>query len=203
MDYTCPVESLVPGARGKILAASLRSGTPQTMSALATLAGVSRNQGSLVLGELEALGLVERVLVGRAHLVNPVEESPVVEALRHVLRLRELTLDRWRTAAALIRPDPCSVSVYGSWARGQATTSSDVDVLVILPTGIDDDGLETLHASLEEWSSYAMRVCGLPMSLVIVSEDEASVATGPFWTAIRRDAVLITGRDPREVCRAA
>ena len=103
MDFVRPVEALVPGAQGKILAACLRSDTPLTMRALARLADVSPNQATVVLDHLEELGLVHRQPAGSALLVSLVEDSPVIDALRAVADLRERTLRRWRDRARALR----------------------------------------------------------------------------------------------------
>ena len=57
VDHVHPVEALVPGVPGKILAACLRSDEPVTMRGLAR---VSANQAALVTDHLDDLGLAQR-----------------------------------------------------------------------------------------------------------------------------------------------
>lgn len=203
MDYVQPVEALIPGVQGKILAACLRADEPLTMRALARLAGASPNQAKTVIDHLDALGLVHRQSAGRALLVSLVTDSPVVDALRLVTDLRTHTLARWRTRAEHLSPPPRTVAVYGSWARGEAGPGSDVDVLVVLPTDLSADQEDGYREQVADWCAYASRVAGLPVSPIVLSGVEAEQVKGDMWTELRRDAVVIAGADPREVLRAA
>jgi hypothetical protein len=188
MDYVRPVEAVIPGAQGRILAACLRASEPLTMRALA---------------RLDELGLVHRQPAGRALLVSLVEDSPVVEALRQVADLRRLTLDRWREAAGSLRPQPGTLAVYGSWARGDAGPTSDVDVLVVLPRGLSADAEDDYREQIGAWCAHAGRVCGLPVAPLIVTVEEAAALRRKLARQIRRDAVVIVGASPRAVLDAA
>ena len=203
MDYVRPVEALIPGAQGKILASCLRAGAPLTMRALARLAGVSPNQATVVLDHLEVLGLVQRQPAGRALLVSLVEDSPVVEALRAVDDVRGRTLTRWRERARELRPRPETLVVYGSWARGEARPGSDVDVLVVLPAELTDAAEDSYREQIAAWCAYAGRVAGLPVAPLIVATSEVGEVSAELTAQIARDAVLIVGADPRRVLDAA
>ena len=203
MDYTRPVEALIPGAQGKILAACLRADEPLTMRALGRLAGVSPNQATVVLDHLEELGLVRRQPAGRALLVSLVEESPVVEALRGVADLRTRTLTKWRERARDLRPRPTALAVYGSWARGESGPASDIDVLVVLPPGLSADAEDDYREQVAGWCTYAGRVAGLPVAPLVVASDELQGISQEFVAQITRDAVVIVGTDPRQVLHAA
>ena len=203
MDFVCPVESLVPGVRGKILGACLRTSEPLTMRALARLARVSANQAAQVIDELDDLGLLHRTAAGRSLMVSLVEENPAVAALRQVADLRSETLRRWRERARPLDPVPTTMAVYGSWARGEARSGSDVDVLIVLPDGLGVPDEDRYREQIAEWCAYAGLVAGLPVSPLVIGADESRTVDGPLWDEIRRDAVLIAGDDPREVLVAS
>ena len=203
MDYVRPVEALIPGAQGKVLAACLRADEPRTMRALARLAGVSANQATLVCDRLAELGLITRRPAGRALLVSLVDDSPVVEALRVVADLRERTLARWREAALSLRPQPALLVVYGSWARGQAGPGSDLDVLVVLPPGLSTGAEDDYREQVGGWCAHAGRICGLPVAPLIVTAKEVSALQRDLAQQIQRDAVVIVGADPQTVLDAA
>ncbi|MGI9003346.1 MAG: nucleotidyltransferase domain-containing protein [Pseudonocardia sp.] len=203
MDFVHPVEALVPGVRGKILAACLRSDEPLTMRALARLAGVSPNQAALVIDQLDDLGLVQRQAAGRALLVSLVDENPAVAALRRVADLRSETLRLWRERAGQLDPEPMSLAVYGSWARGEARSGSDIDIMIVLPAGLDNTTEDRYREQVADWCVYAGRVAGLPVSPLVIDADESRAVSGELWDNIRRDAVVIAGDNPRTVLGAA
>jgi predicted nucleotidyltransferase len=186
MDYVSPVESVIPGARGRLLAALLRLDTSRTVSDVARLAGISRDRAATIVADLERLGLVERRRAGRAWLVTLVEESPVVEALRQIDDVRERALVKLRDVATAIDPRPSWMALYGSWVHGAARAGSDLDVAVIAPPGDDRDKFD---AALDQWSSYAERVTGLVASLVLA--DSSDDAVGALWDTIRREGVVL------------
>lgn len=203
MDFVYPVEALVPGVRGKVLGACLRSDEALTMRALARLAGVSANQAAQVIDQLDDLGLLRRTAAGRSLMVSLVDESPAVAALRQVADLRSTTLRRWRDRARQMDPPPTTMAVYGSWARGEARSGSDVDIVVVLPDGLDDPGEDRYREQIARWCTYASLVAGLPVSPLVISAGESHTVDGPLWDEIRRDAVLIAGHEPRDVLGAA
>jgi predicted nucleotidyltransferase len=142
---------------GRIIGALLRVDGPRTISEMARLADVSRDRAATVVTRLERLGLIERRPAGRAHLVALIEESPVTESLREIERSHERSVERLRRAARSIKPAPEFMALYGSWARGEATEASDLDVAVIAEGAGDR---EALLEALDEWSGLAKRVTG-------------------------------------------
>lgn len=173
------------------------------MRALARLASVSPNQAKTVIDRLNELGLVQRQSAGRALLVSLVTDSPVVDALRLVADLRAHPLERWRARAGQLSPQPRTVAVYGSWARGEAGPGSDVDVLVVLPDDLSEEAEDGYREQVTDWGAYASRVAGLPVAPIVLSAAEADQVDGQLWSDIRRDAVVVIGADPRDVLHAA
>jgi len=60
VDFVHPVQAVIPGAEGRVLAVLAQTTAPLNLSTLARLAGVSVAQASRVMPGLVDLGLVER-----------------------------------------------------------------------------------------------------------------------------------------------
>jgi predicted nucleotidyltransferase len=189
MSASVDIEAVIPGARGRVLCALVRLDGPRTISEVARLADVSRDQAATIVADLERLGLVERKHAGRAHLVTLVDEHPVTQSLREIERARERSIDALRQSARQIEPAPAFMALYGSWARGEDTEDSDLDVAVIADAQDDRD---VLLESLDAWSRFARRVTGRTPSVVIA--DGLRRARGPLWTSVRRDAIILVDR---------
>jgi predicted nucleotidyltransferase len=189
MASTADIETVIPGAQGRVLGALVRLDGPRTISEVGRIAGVSRDRAASIVAELERLGLVDRHQAGRAHLISLVDEHPVTQSLREIDRARERTIELLRDAARGIEPAPRYLALYGSWARGEATDESDLDVAVVADDATDYDAL---LASLEKWSRFAQRVTGRHPSIVVA--DGPAKARSALWKSVRRDAVVLIDR---------
>jgi DNA-binding transcriptional ArsR family regulator len=94
---------------------------------------------SAALDRLVEHGLVHRQEAGRAYLHTLNRDhiaAPVVEALAG---LRGELLHRLRDTFAAWEPAPLHASLFGSAARAEGDTSSDIDLLVIRPRDVGEE----------------------------------------------------------------
>lgn len=195
VDFVRPIEAIVPGATGRVLAVLAETTAELNLRTIARLGGVSQAQASRVLPGLVELGVVERREVPPASLFRLVPEHVATRALLALSRSTDTVLDEiGRRASALPHP-PVSVIVFGSFARRQARPESDIDVVVVRAADIDEDD-EAWAEALEAWRNGVRRLTGNPVEVLEVSADEAAsrlAGRSQLWAEIRRDGRVVHG----------
>ncbi len=193
MDFVRPIEAIVPGAQGRVLAVLAETTADLNLRTVAQLAGISQAQASRLLPELVTLGVVERREVPPASLFRLVPEHIASRVLLALARSTDTVLhEMGRLAGALLHP-PVSAIVFGSFARREAGADSDIDVMVVRPAGVDED---EWSASLEVWRRDTQRLTGNPVEVLEVGADEAAGklrSRSPVWADIRRDGRVVYG----------
>lgn len=198
VDYLSPVETVIPGVPGKVLGVLTRTSAELTMRTVSNLAGVSFNRGTTVLNHLVSLGIVERREAGAAALVRLARDNGAAQVILSLSNLRSTVLARLEKAARSIRPAPSALVVFGSFARGEATAESDIDVLVVRPRKVDDDD-ESWIDSLGQWTSRASVITGNPVNLLVTSESELPhllKRRGSVWDSIAKEGISLLAAAP-------
>jgi predicted nucleotidyltransferase len=191
MDLGSPVLDVAPAVRGALLQALARLEQPITRRQLAAAAGVAPGNASAVIEELIQTGLVSETVAGRSSMVvlnrNHLAAGPVLAlaGLRGELirRLRE-RLSGW--------PDLLGAWLFGSVARGDADSESDIDLLIVaddLRSTELHDRLAQLHTDIRSWTGN---------DLQLVEHSQASWrklvrAKNSLVEQIRLDGIALTG----------
>lgn len=195
MDFVRPIEAIVPGAQGRVLAVLVETTAELNLRTIAQLAGVSQAQASRLLPDLVALGVVERREVPPSSLFRLVPEHVASQALLTLARSTDIVLDEMGRLAGTLPQPPLSVIVFGSFARREAEGGSDIDVVVVRPADIDEDD-DAWSTSLEAWRRGVRRLTGNPVEVLEVSADEAATklaGRSQVWADIRRDGRVVHG----------
>jgi predicted nucleotidyltransferase len=136
MWFSEPFGGVIPGARGAVLGALLRTDAPMTGRQLHALVSDDCSLWTVqeALKTLTKLGLVNSQTIGRAgvHTIN--EDHVAVAPLRALLDPIAALTEIVREA---VGDDVQTVILFGSIARGEANIDSDVDLAVIAPAGWD------------------------------------------------------------------
>ncbi len=195
MDYNRPVEVVIPGVQGRVLGVLVRTEAEMTIRTVASLAEASAQQASVVVAHLVELGIVARREAGSSALVRLERENDAARVVLALGRLQESAMGRLADEARHIAPAPESLLIFGSFARGEARVASDLDVLVVRPTGVSADDQQWIDA-LGKWEMTARRIVGNPINMLVVSVDEVPGLLrrrrGP-WRAIAREGILLVG----------
>jgi predicted nucleotidyltransferase len=206
VDYRDPVAALIPGVQGRVLGVLARTSTELTMRTVAELAGVSAQQASVVIGRLVDLGVVERRDVPPASLVRLSLENLAARSVLSLVHLRRAVIERLMALAADITPEPVSLVVFGSFARGEAGPESDVDVLAIRPAGLPGDR-EDWADSLGLWADRATKAVGNPVNLIEAAVEEVPALLAREGRSVWKDAasegIVLAGSPLTELAKAA
>jgi hypothetical protein len=208
VDYLHAVQALFPGARGHVLAALTRDTSLRTLRQVALAAEVSWSQTAQVIDDLADLGIVDRRQTPGAILVRLVPGNVVADLVRSMTDLRVPVIDTLRRAAVDIAPAPLSLTLFGSFARGEARRDSDVDVVAVHPSlgspgdgfgggygfgtgagsgfaagsgygGSGDDHSAGWPDSIGRWVERATAVVGNRVNLVDLGEEELQTGRWP------------------------
>jgi len=195
MDFLRPVQAVIPGAQGRILSVLAETSAELNLRAVARLSGVSLAHASRVMPVLVELGVVERREAPPSALFRFVPENVASRAITALARTRQAVLEEMGSTAAHLEPPPANVVVFGSLARGEADAESDIDVLVLRPTGLDEDD-PAWRRSLDGWREHISRLAGNRVELLEISEQSVPAllrSRKPLWADIQRDAVVVFG----------
>jgi predicted nucleotidyltransferase len=188
VDLTHPARALAPTLDVIIIEVLARTTSPLPLSQIHRLAGA----GSLS-GHLKALTrLVDNGLVltepggyrlNREHVAAPAAEAIAV--------MRTTLLERIRDHVSTWRPSPVVVGIFGSLARREGDTHSDIDVLVVRHTASEHaaDQAGELAEAIRRWSGNDTHVVD------ITSEDLARLADAdePILASWRSDLIPLLG----------
>jgi predicted nucleotidyltransferase len=158
MDVSRPHGAVASGIDTDVLVALARTTRPLTGRRVAELVGHSQRGVLAALDRFVDQGLVTRTAAGRAfmhelnrdHLAAPAVELLAGMRGEFLQRLRN-TFAGWDIAAA-------HASMFGSAARGNGDAGSDIDLLVVRPSAVDEDDaawrsqLEELTQAIEAWT---------------------------------------------------
>ncbi len=158
------LEALFPEVRAKVLAAVF--GQPDREWYLTELARTLKTQPSSLQRELEALskaGILEQRRDGRRVYVKPDKNSPVFADLRGLLEKTAGVIPVLRSELETLGESIRLAFVYGSVARSEETSVSDIDLMVIGKAGLSD-----LIPALRN----SERILGRPVNPSVYSSEE-------------------------------
>lgn len=156
-----PIEDLVPGPRGKLLAALAQLEVPVTIRALSRHAGVAAQTALTVVNDLAEAGLVSAEPAGRAQMVALRRSHLAAEPLLAIAHTRARLVAR--LAAELREWEGLRGAwLFGSAARGTGDRMSDVDLMLVTQASLQSrswsQSVEGLIAAVEDWTGNQAQV---------------------------------------------
>jgi predicted nucleotidyltransferase len=196
MNMAHPFSAVAPSLDGEVL--QVLAGTTMVMTGrqVAQLTGRTSHSGVLdTLHRLSEQGVVDRVELGRAFLFSLNRDHLAAPAVLALAGLRAELVARLRREIAAWEIPPVHASLFGSTARGDGDTHSDIDLLVIRPATIAED-TGPWRAQLGDLTDKIERWTGNRASLVEVTETEIPrlLADRPMIVeSLRLDAIVLSG----------
>lgn len=204
MDVSHPIRAVVPSLDGPVLEVLARVMRSMTGREINRLAGVGSPSGTQkVLARLVEQGVVRMeehrsgifYIGNREHLAWPAVEI-LVQIRRTFLSRLEFELKQWD-------PAPVHASLFGSMARGDGDSGSDIDILLIRPDGIDEDEspwadlVDHLRWQVEAWTGNHCHAFQIDMDRLA---EHVSVGD-PLVDNLLRDSIKLAGKELKMLVR--
>jgi predicted nucleotidyltransferase len=196
MDLERPYKAVCPSLDGEVL--NVLAGTTRGLTGreVALLTGRSSHSGVLaVLNRLTEHGLVDRVELNRAFLFSMNTEHLAYPAVLALIGLRLELFSKIQQVLGAWGLAPVHVSLFGSTARGDGDTHSDIDLFVVRPAGIDQEDARW-REQLDELEDRVSRWTGNHAAVVEISESEIERLVAedrPIVSELRADAIALAG----------
>lgn len=190
-----PVEALIPGAQGRVLAVLSETTAELNLRTVARLADVSPAQASRVLPALVELGLVERREVPPSSLFRLNHDNLAARFVLELARSRQTAVELIGVAAGDLPLPPVSVIIFGSFARREAGRNSDIDILVVRPDDVVEDD-PTWVAGVDRFREQVRATTGNRVEIVEATRAEAREklsGAGQLWRDIAVEGVVVLG----------
>lgn len=194
MKPTFPIEEIL-GTRSRVAVLRVlhRAVRPLSTSEIARRAELTRVATGNALADLEAMNMVHSATVGRAiaHSLNRDHAyvEHVVAPAFHAEDEMPATMEA--DLARMFEPYAQSVVLFGSYARGQQTDESDVDVAVVTK-GPRTDLEWVIHEIdtrfYERWGAFLSTLIYSPEEAATLSERAPSL-----FSSIVEDGVRVSG----------
>jgi len=198
MDVARPYTAICPTLDSEVLAALAGTRRPMTGREVTRLTGRTSHRGVLdVLARLVEHGLVERQEAGRAFLFTLNRDHLAAPAVDVLAGMRTELLRRIRDAVTAWEIKPVHVSLFGSTARGEGDTGSDIDLFVVRPTAVSDEDaqwraqIDLLARQIERWTGNQASVAEAAEGEM----DRLRKEDRPVLAELRSDAIVVEGAE--------
>lgn len=201
MNVARPYTAISPTIDTTLLVSLAGSSEPRSGRELARRIERSPTGVQHVLDRLVEEGLVERASAGQAflytlnydHLLATAVQEMAGARVELVRRLREL-VEHWEV-------EPVHVSLFGSAARGDGDASSDIDLLVVRRTKVQEEDV-FWREQVEHLAKSVYRWTGNDAGIVELSQKDLPALRKkrpPVLREVNTDAIDIAGTPTRKL----
>ena len=204
VNLSFPYTAALSRTDGQVL--SVLAGTTKPLGGreVARLAGVSQNGGWRALRRLVDQGVViKQPAGGRAMLYTLNRDHLAAEPIITLTRLRSILIERLKEHLAAWEVHPIHASMFGSAARGDGGTESDIDILVIRPREVEEEHdlwrsqIDSLASAIHSWTGNHAGIAE------IAERDLARLRRErpPVIKDVEADGITLIGDEPATLFR--
>ena len=202
MDLAAPLRSLIPSVDSAALEVLAGSESGLSASTIARLASRGSRQGlTKALDRLVEHGLVIAEPANRGFLYRLNRDHVLAEALLLALGARLRLFERIRGAVEQLDPTPVHAGLFGSFARADGGPGSDIDLLLVTPSGLDlfNDGWQ------DQLSALGVRVLawtGNRLECLVLTADTFAAAVRdqePIVASLLEESTYVLGQPLHEL----
>lgn len=203
MDVSKPFAAISSGVDADVLVVLAGSTKLRSGRELARRAGRSNTGVQHVLNRLVEHGLVYREEVGRTFLYELNRDHLLAPTVEQMAGARAELIRRLRKVIGTWELTPVHASLFGSAARGDGDTSSDIDLLIVRPADLDPEDAGW-REQLDELADSVRRWTGNNAGIAEVSEGELPRLRKdrhPVVEEVSEDAIDLAGEETRKLLR--
>lgn len=207
MDLANPMQSVIPSAHGAVLAVLARTDLPLSGHRIAQLTKprFSQTRVNDVLRHLTESGVVLRERRPPSNLYRLNRDHVAAEGILPLARMSATLVARIRAELENWSLPPQAAWLFGSAARGEGTEQSDIDIFLVLPASdLDSAAVDIWERQTEVLTEKIMAWSGNRCDVIEMEAAELSAAVERddlLVRDLREQAVLLAGRDPRDLLR--
>jgi predicted nucleotidyltransferase len=193
MNLSIPLLDVASGTRGALLQTIVRLERPVTRRQLAAAAGASSGHGNTVIADLISAGLIIEVKAGQSSLVTLNRDHLAAPSIIALAGLRGELIRRLRARLGEW-PNLMGAWLFGSVARGDARSESDIDVLIVasdLESPELHQDLAQLQSDVKVWTGNDVQV----VEHTTESWQALKAARNPLVEQIRSDGIALIPDD--------
>jgi DNA-binding transcriptional ArsR family regulator len=195
MDVSRPYGVISHPLDGAVL--HVLTGTTRGMSGrrVAELTGNAQEGVRKALRRLVDAGIVEQQEAGNAILYSFNRRHLAAPAVEQLTDLRRALLNRLADTFRAWKPPPLHASMFGSAARGDGDSSSDIDLFVVRPDSVEADDpmwggqIERLPDDVREWTGNHASIVEIPESALVDLRRRRPAVVGD----LEADALTLVG----------
>jgi predicted nucleotidyltransferase len=146
-------------------------------------------------------GLVHRLDAGNVSLYSLNGEHLLAPAVSQMTNANAELIRRMREQIATWTIAPIHASLFGSAARGDGDSASDIDILIVRPLPVETDDTKW-RAQIDEMADLILRWSGNQAGIAEISEDELPRLREERAAIVRQvqeDAVDLAGQLARRM----